>query len=73
MERFGEPGGSVHCAGRPVRPERFQRTSWEVFEARWRTQVQGAYNLAIHLLPPLLARRRGLLVFVVSAYAEGTC
>ena len=62
--------GLVCNAGAPPRYGRLHETTPEEFERQWRSQAYASALCCRQALPPMLKRKAGRIVFVVSAVAE---
>ncbi len=68
---FGPIDHVVHCAAPLPIPTPFEELSWGAFQTQLDVQLHGAFNCAQAVLPGMVARKTGSLVFIGSIFTDG--
>jgi 3-oxoacyl-[acyl-carrier protein] reductase len=68
---FGPVDHVVHCAAPLPIPTSFEELTWARFHTQLEVQLHGAFNCAKAVLPSLVARKTGSLVFIGSIFTDG--
>lgn len=63
--------GMVHCAALPAKLSGFSELTWNDFQTQLDIQIKGAVNITGALLPGLLERGEGSIIFIGSTAADG--
>jgi 3-oxoacyl-[acyl-carrier protein] reductase len=71
LETHGVPTGVVHLPGLRLRPERFTKFDWSLFESDLAVQLGSAVALLGRLLPKMTKQPRGRVVFMLTSCVHG--
>ena len=69
--KFGRIDALVHCASPKIKYARFEKKTREEFESHLSTSFFGAINCIRHVLPSMLAHRKGSIVTILSQNVIG--
>lgn len=71
QREVGQIDSLVFCAAAPSRFESFESLEWESIQQQISVQLQGAFNCVKAILPSMVERKTGSIVFIGSIAADG--
>lgn len=61
----------IHCAAPPPIPTPFDQLTWSTVQKHLDVQLHGAFNCAKAILPGMVERKTGSLIFIGSIFTDG--